>query len=244
MMRDLIYRLLIISLVSVANSLRQTVSFASFVSSPYVSLLSNNTLQVKYVPSSTGTPVISRSKLIDHRFDNEATLEYEVKFDKNFEWKNGGKLPGLLGGDPKTKSTGCIVPQPKDAWSYRLMWRGDGQIEMYIYDQSRRSNNIACGVTTDSKKNVLTKNKWINFKMYMKLNTKAGKPDGVAKLYVDGVLMLFRSGIEFRGVDKGATINSLTFTTFYGGHDTYWSPSKTTYAQFRGATLYDYEKRT
>jgi hypothetical protein len=51
-------------------------------------------------------------------------LSYEVAFDSNFDWVKGGKLPGLRGG---LNSTGCsggdTVPNGKDCFSSRVMWR-------------------------------------------------------------------------------------------------------------------------
>ncbi len=80
--------------------------------------------------------------------------------------------------------------------------------------------------------------------MYMRLNTKSSTSDGVAKLYVDNKLILQRNNIKFRGVDSGATIDYVTFTTFYGGHDPWWSPSKTTYASYRGAKIHKHDLHT
>ncbi len=165
-------------------------------------------------------------------------LEFEVFFDKDFEWVQGGKMHGFISGNPDTDSTGC-APQPKNGWSFRLMWVKKGTIILYIYDQSRIQSKEKCGVGTYSSPNVLVKDRWLNIKMYMKLNSKGDKSDGVARLYIDNKLILQRNDIKFRGVDTGATIDYIIFSTFYGGSDTSWSPSKTTYAYYRGAKLYD-----
>jgi hypothetical protein len=199
--------------------------------------LPNNTVKVSYVPSATGTNVISASKEIPDLYQNEVMMEFEVFFDKDFEWVNGGKMHGLISGNPKTTATGCVT-QPRNGWSFRLMWRGDARIALYIYDQSRLTNGQACGNNIDSPKDTLAKNRWINIKMYMKLNTRGSAADGIAKLYVDNKLILQRTNIQYRGVDTGATIDFVSFGTFYGGHDPSWSPSKTTYAMYRGVKLH------
>jgi hypothetical protein len=221
-----------------AEAISQVIPFNSFVNSQYVSKLSNNTLKIAYVPSSTGTPVITSSFALPKAYHKEVTLEYDILFDKNFEWVKGGKLPGLL--SENRRATGCIQPQPTDGWSYRLMWRSDAKISLYIYDQLRCNGLIPCGSSIESRPGILSKDKWINFKMYMKVNSHPNKSDGIAKLYVNNVSLLSRSGIKFSSAPN-ASIYYATFTTFYGGHDPSWGPTKTTYAYIRGATIYNSE---
>lgn len=226
-----------------SNAVKQQldIPFVQFVQpSQYVTIMSNNTLQVKYIPTSLGSPRIVFGKDIPIDFSNEAMLEYEIFFDKDFEWVNGGKLPGLISGSPKTVAVGC-VKQPINGWSLRTMWRNKARAELYSYDQSRITNGNKCGNTCDSHDNVFTKNEWINVKMYIKLNTAANKSDGVAKLYIQNKLILQVNNIMFRGVSTGATIGSVSFQTFYGGHTSFWSPSKPTFAKFRGGKLYNYD---
>lgn len=219
-----------------ARATSEFLPFSQFVKSQYITIIPNNTVRVNYVPKNNGSPRIGSDKAISPKYKNEAMMEFEVFFDKDFEWVRGGKMHGFISGSPKTVATGC-VQQPKNGWSFRLMWRDEGRIELYIYDQSRLTNGQRCGITKGSAKNVLTKNKWINIKMYMKLNTRE-KSDGIAKLYIDNKLIIERRNIQFRGVNNGATIDFISFNTFYGGNDPSWAPSKTTTAYYRGINLY------
>ncbi|MEL6844995.1 MAG: polysaccharide lyase, partial [Bacteroidota bacterium] len=70
--------------------------------------------------------------LFDPYFDGveEAYLEYKVKFDTDFFWATGGKLPGLGGSirgiNSETEGRGAIPSgcgYNDDGFSARLMWR-------------------------------------------------------------------------------------------------------------------------
>lgn len=226
------------SLLLAVRGAQQAFPFSSFVKSPFISNAPNDTLRVKYVPSSTGTPVIYANKPVPQQYSQQITLEYNVKFEKGFEWVLGGKLPGITSNNKK--AVGCIQPHPVDGWSYRIMWRNDARVELYIYDQSRVGGGIRCGLTKGPRNGILTTDKWFNFKMYMRMNSDASKSDGLAKLYIDDKLTIQRSDIKFKGVNS-ANISNIMFTTFYGGHSPTWSPSKTTYAQIKGARIYNYD---
>ena len=59
---------------------------------------------------------------------NNVTLQYSVYFPPDFNWMQGGKLPGLYGGHMQCSggndATSCF--------STRLMWRGGGKGELYL----------------------------------------------------------------------------------------------------------------
>ncbi|HXB62369.1 MAG TPA: hypothetical protein VNU94_05920, partial [Acidobacteriaceae bacterium] len=73
------------------------------------------------------------------------TLKYYVYFPAGFDFAKGGKLPGLASDDFDSGCTddGSIKRTP-DRWSERVMWRENGRVELYSYDQSRPSGN--CGI--------------------------------------------------------------------------------------------------
>ena len=235
-----IYFLLYSLVFSSGNAAQSNLNFGSFVQSIYATNI-NDAIRIKYVPNETGSPVVSSYTPISSEYRNEITFEYDVMFENGFEWVRGGKMPGLRGGDINLATSGCVRPQPAGAWSYRPMWKPDGTVILYIYDQSRIKNNDACGISTASEKGVLKVNQWLNFKIYMKLNSNANLADGVAKLYVDNKLAVERKDIQFRGIYPGATVDHIMFETFYGGHDPSWAPSKTTYAQFKNPKIYNWD---
>ncbi len=73
------------------------------------------------------------------------TLTYDVYFAPGFDFAKGGKLPGLGADDFDSGCTddGSIKRTP-NRWSERVMWRENGRVELYSYDQSRPSGN--CGI--------------------------------------------------------------------------------------------------
>ena len=70
----------------------------------------------------------------------EYLLEYRIRFDGNFPWTRGGKIPGLGGG---TAPTGCVTTTGA-GFSARMMWRGGGELVGYVYDNDQSSD---CGNT-------------------------------------------------------------------------------------------------
>ena len=87
--------------------------------------------------SATATPVPSKAY----------TLTYKVYFEPGFDFAKGGKLPGLAA---KVFDSGCTedgsAKRSGSSWSVRLMWRANGRVELYSYDQSRPSGS--CGINT------------------------------------------------------------------------------------------------
>ncbi len=75
------------------------------------------------------------------------TLTYKVFFEPGFDFAKGGKLPGLAA---KAFDSGCTengsAKRAGSRWSVRLMWRANGRVELYSYDQSRPSGS--CGIST------------------------------------------------------------------------------------------------
>ena len=97
---------------------------------PQETRIVNGTLRAQYLKNDASGR--SGGFLFDPYFDavDEAYLEYKVKFDDNFFWATGGKLPGLGGSTSgiNSESTGRgTIPSGckynTNGWSARLMWR-------------------------------------------------------------------------------------------------------------------------
>ncbi|TFK19740.1 hypothetical protein FA15DRAFT_723298 [Coprinopsis marcescibilis] len=64
----------------------------------------------------------------------EATFAYAVFFPSDFDFVKGGKLPGLYGGNSDDEAYTCSGGSRSTAcFSTRLMWRRNGQGEIYAY---------------------------------------------------------------------------------------------------------------
>lgn len=69
-----------------------------------------------------------------------AILTYGIFFPAGFNFVKGGKLPGLYGG-----KTSCTGGDPAvDCFSTRIMWRADGQGELYLYANREAQDPAIC----------------------------------------------------------------------------------------------------
>ncbi|KAG0330086.1 hypothetical protein BG000_011831 [Podila horticola] len=61
-------------------------------------------------------------------------LEYQMLFQPGFQWVKGGKLPGILSGSEQGCNAGCSGGgSAENCFSTRMMWRADGEGELYLY---------------------------------------------------------------------------------------------------------------
>jgi hypothetical protein len=61
-------------------------------------------------------------------FANNVSLEYSVYFPVDFDFVQGGKLPGIYGGHESCSGGDDAL----DCFSTRMMWRRDGMGELYL----------------------------------------------------------------------------------------------------------------
>jgi hypothetical protein len=158
-------------------------------------------------------------------------LSYSLRFDDDFEFVKGGKLPGLCGG-PENVSGG----RPSDGdngFSARLMWRKEGRGEAYVYHKNQPEKyGHSFPFPEDFR---FPKGKPVQVKISVTMNTpnvKDGKlrvwitlPEAAERLVVEQTQMEWRNTRSF-GVD------SLYFETFHGGNDSSWAPTRTCWAEF------------
>lgn len=155
---------------------------------------------------------------------NELYVAYDVKFDNNFEFVLGGKLPGLCGYDiNQAPNTGCNTgggfPSGYDGWSARGMWRVNGALENYVYHA-----NQANFYGDDEHWNVsATPGIWHRIQHRVVLNT-VGQQNGILEAWLDGTKVLSSNTLEYRKTDT-IGINLFYFSTFFGGNDVSWAPS-------------------
>ena len=206
---------------------------------PHAARVINGELRAEYTKNAAG------GKKGGFLFDKEiagveeAVLEYRMKFDANFVWSKGGKLPGM--GGTSLSGAGAIPAggtrnqeSIKNGFSCRLMWRKkDGVTKLVVYTYfPDKPTEPRWGVDILIMKN-LQKNKWYTIKQYIKLNTP-GQRNGILKMYVDGNLELNKTNVLYRESNKGnVKINHLIFHTYRGGGDTSeWSSPTTDYTYF------------
>ncbi|MCH2109014.1 MAG: hypothetical protein MK135_06775 [Polyangiaceae bacterium] len=157
----------------------------------------------------------------------ELYLAYRVRFSEGFEWVKGGKLPGLVGG---SAPTGCN--NDEDGFSARMMWRAQGAAVQYVYFPEKESN---CGddfpyALKDAPAQFQT-NTWHRVQHHLKMNTP-GESDGVLEAWFDGELAYQTQELLYRRANASFAIDTLYFSTFYGGGDSSWAPDAPTFVEF------------
>jgi hypothetical protein len=151
-----------------------------------------------------------------------------VRFQPDFDFVKGGKLPGLYGG---TVTGGQEIPDGTNGFSTRYMWRAGGEGEVYAYlptsDEHGTSLGRGCWAFTPGR--------WTAIQQRVQLNTP-GETDGQVTVWQDGKQVFSRGGLEFRTTEQ-LRIDGLFFSTFFGGGDTSWATPVDQYADFAAFTI-------
>ena len=152
-------------------------------------------------------------------------LSYRVLFEKGFDFRRGGKLPGLGGGKANTggeKPTG-------DGWSARYMWSEGGKLGLYLYHLDQKTKY---GERFELKAKALP-GKWIKLSQVVRVNAP-GKADGRIQVWIDGQLGLDRKSLRLRGKvePEVALVDQFMFSTFHGGSTRKWAPTRDSHARF------------
>ncbi len=186
-----------------------------------VSEAGNNFLRVTYPANQFGPAAggVQFMVPLGRSYEN-LYFSYRVRFGAGFQFVQGGKLPGLVGG---TAPTGCI--SDNGGFSARGMWRTGGTAVQYLYYPEKVN---ACGDDfkysaggTDFK---LVPGTWYTLESHVVMNT-AGQHNGVLEAWVDGVQMLSLSNFNYRVAGATFGIDALYFSTFFGGSDASWAPT-------------------
>jgi hypothetical protein len=153
---------------------------------------------------------------LDLKPGKEYIFEYRIRFDGDFPFSRGGKIPGLAGGNAPT---GCVDVNAQ-GFSARMMWREGGKLIGYIYDQTQSSecgNNIATSYT-------FKPNTWADMKERVRVNNGTAG-DGVLQIWADGNMVINRSNMKYMGTQAN-NINVVLFHSFFGGSTQDWAPSR------------------
>ena len=157
-------------------------------------------------------------------------LEYRVRFGAGFDWRRGGKLPGLAGG---TVPVGGIFDP--DGFSSRYMWRENGQLVIYLYwagqPSATRAKGRQYGVDLDCGVR-MERGRDYRLRQRVTLNTP-GRADGVLEVWVDDRPVLKRTDLLFRDQPrKQWRIDRFFFSTVHGGNDPTWAPDHDCVVEF------------
>ncbi|GBE81089.1 polysaccharide lyase family 14 protein [Sparassis crispa] len=172
---------------------------------------------------------------------NSMVLTYEVAFDSDFNWVMGGKLPGLRGGPDDDGCSGGSGANGSNCFTARLMWRTDGQGEVYSYFLPTSElcaspdficNNDGYGTSIDRGSFSFVAGAWNRVTLYVGLNSLLNSSDGQVALYYNNTLALTETDLQYRN-SSGINIGGLFFSTFFGGSTTAWATPQTVHTYFR-----------
>ncbi|GAC73511.1 zinc-binding oxidoreductase [Moesziomyces antarcticus T-34] len=165
------------------------------------------------------------------------TLNYSVFFPASYDFVQGGKLPGLYGGDE-----GCGGGNSaQSCWSTRMAWRTNGTGELYAYLPQDKQNITALlqvppysYVNPDYGMGALqyARGGWTNISQTITLSTNNTHPNGIFDIAVNGVRAIYFDQVYFP-----ARIKGILFSTFFGGATRDWATPRDQYSYFRAFSI-------
>jgi N-sulfoglucosamine sulfohydrolase len=198
-------------------------------------------LQAQYTGFERGSERIVRHVFLPEP-GLEYSLNYDVLFDKDFQFVRGGKLLGL---GPKKHITGGkpIVPE---GWSARVTFKNGGSVKLYTYHQDMQGQYGDRGAIQKPFK--FDKERYYSVSLHVRVNDPPEASNGFSRLYVDGQMIEQHEDLRLRGSGADASlINKFMFSSFHGGHASDWAPRdesgnfKTVYATFDNISVYEGE---
>ncbi len=155
------------------------------------------------------------------RGSERACLSYMLRFPPDFDFVQGGKLPGLYGGEAPS---GGDEVDGTQGFSQRLMWRENGQGELYPYVVGFEGASIGRGFWH------FPVGRWVQVEQEVVLNDP-GQKNGVVRIWIDGQPVLEQQKVVFR-TTPDITIDGLMFSTFFGGTGEGWRTPRDQYVDF------------
>lgn len=164
---------------------------------------------------------------VDVASAHEIFMSYAVWFAEGFDWRNGGKLPGVFGGVSPDAAVSCSGGRQDDScFSVRPMWREGGLGELYDYvgpssrainDWCKRPNYVCNSNYGDSVERGafhFTAGSWNSVGIRVRKNTP-GQADGSHELFINGKSVINVSNISFSTQD--VKLYGVMGQTFFGG---------------------------
>ncbi len=158
---------------------------------------------------------------------DEYWLDYFVMFRPGFDFRLGGKLPGLCGNG--ALSTGGHN-HPGEAWSARYMWKRQGGVCVYLYHMDQQGKY---GDSLTLPNCTFEPGRWHRLTQRLKVNTDDTR-NGVQvvrrKLALDRQDLRLRAGTQ-------APVDTFYFSTFHGGSTPDWAPLQDSFACFDNVVI-------
>jgi len=149
---------------------------------------------------------------------------YRIRFPVDFAFVKGGKLPGLAGG---AANTGGKIPNGRDGFSARYMWRSMGMGEVYAY----LPDSVEWGTSLGRGAWRFLRGPWNRIEQVVRLNTP-GRKDGYLAVWLNGTLVFEQGGLRFRDVPE-LRVDTFLLETFFGGNAGDWASDHDTFIDFK-----------
>jgi hypothetical protein len=149
---------------------------------------------------------------------------YRIKYQGDFDWALGAKLPGVGFGPVQTVASGGDGPViGNKGSSLRLMQQADGKLRMYVYHHNMDDKyGDAMGIDTFGQ---LKRGEWQELTVRVVANEN-GKANGIMQVWLDGTLVASVQNIEMRTSESPQTIGGIAIATFMGGGDERFAPDR------------------
>lgn len=145
-----------------------------------------------------------------------ATVKYAVKFPVGFDFRLGGKLPGLSS-DSMQASGGNYQVGGVSSFTARHMWQADGVFIPYFYMADNFDRwGIEYGSSIGAIQAAFTPGQWGVIETSIWLND-VGVANGGAVVRLNGLEVANRSDLTWR-LNDNLHIERLWFSTFFGGN--------------------------
>ena len=151
-------------------------------------------------------------------------LRYYVRFDADFDFVKGGKLPGLVPGG--SVHSGQHIPDAANGFSTRFMCAGTATARFTPTCRPASSTGLPSAGATGR----FRPGRWTALEQEVVLNTP-GAPTDASGSGLHGEPVLNEDHLTFRDTDK-LRIEGIFFSTFFGGDDASWATPKATHIDF------------
>ena len=190
-------------------------------------------LRVQYPTGGVGTSAggCQFQVPLDGTYD-DLYVSYRIRFGTGFDFVRGGKLPGLCGG---ACNTGGSSPSGTDGWSARMMWRSEGAAVQYMYHPDQAGTYGDDFYWNEGAQRHFDPGTWHTVQTRIVMNSPT-ENDGIVQSWFDGVLALDVHDVRYRDVDSFG-IDTLYFSTFFGGSGSDWAPTADEYIDFDEITV-------
>jgi hypothetical protein len=166
---------------------------------------------------------------------------FRIKYQNDFDWALGAKLPGVGFGPVQTVASGGVGPGIGDKGaSLRLMQEAGGKLRMYVYHHSMGDtygDDMGQGRFGQLKKGV-----WQELSVRVVAN-EIGMANGIMQVWLDGMLVASAQNIEMRTATSPQRINSLALHTFMGGADERFAPDRDQFMWMDDVYFWQYSRK-